>query len=105
MSAEPGRPNEVSPIRRIDRPPIRRIDTPACDPFKRGRTQLHLARLAVAEPVRGVVRLRGRDDVLLVEGFDSVLEARTVITDWRTIYNHGRPHSESRLETAGGLCR
>jgi hypothetical protein len=27
--------------------------------------------------------------VLSVEAFDSVLEAQTVITDWRTIYNHG----------------
>jgi hypothetical protein len=31
--------------------------------------------------------------VLSVEVFDSVLEAQTVITDWRTIYNHRRPHS------------
>lgn len=30
--------------------------------------------------------------MLSVEAFDSVLEAQTVITDWRTIYNH-RPHS------------
>jgi putative transposase len=33
------------------------------------------------------------DEVLSVEAFDSVLEAQTVITDWRTIYNHRRPHS------------
>jgi putative transposase len=36
---------------------------------------------------------RVRDEVLSVETFDSVLEARTVIEDWRTIYNHKRPHS------------
>jgi putative transposase len=36
---------------------------------------------------------RVRDEVLSVEAFDSVLEAQTVITDWRTIYNHRRPHS------------
>jgi transposase InsO family protein len=36
---------------------------------------------------------RVRDEVLSVETFDSVLEAQTVITDWRTIYNHRRPHS------------
>jgi putative transposase len=36
---------------------------------------------------------RVRDEVLSVEAFDSVLEAQTVIEDWRTIYNHKRPHS------------
>ena len=36
---------------------------------------------------------RARDEVLSVEAFDPVLEAQTVITDWRTIYNHRRPHS------------
>jgi transposase InsO family protein len=36
---------------------------------------------------------RVRDEVLPVEACDSVLEAQTVITDWRTIYNHRRPHS------------
>lgn len=36
---------------------------------------------------------RVRDEVLSVEAFDSVLEAQTVINDWRTIYNQKRPHS------------
>jgi len=36
---------------------------------------------------------RVRDEVLSVEAFDSLLEAQTVINDWRTIYNHERPHS------------
>jgi putative transposase len=36
---------------------------------------------------------RVRDEALSVEAFDSVLEAQTVINDWRTIYNHKRPHS------------
>ena len=36
---------------------------------------------------------RVRDEVLSVEAFDSVLEARTVIEDWRNIYNHKPPHS------------
>jgi transposase InsO family protein len=36
---------------------------------------------------------RVRDEVLSVEAFDSVPEAQTVITDWKTIYNHRRPHS------------
>jgi putative transposase len=36
---------------------------------------------------------RVRDEVLSVEAFDSVLEAQTVMNDWRTIYNQQRPHS------------
>lgn len=35
---------------------------------------------------------RVRDEVLSVEAFDSVLEAKTVIEDWRNMYNHMRPH-------------
>ncbi len=36
---------------------------------------------------------RVRDEVLSVEAFDSVLEAQTVMNDWKNIYNHKRPHS------------
>ena len=36
---------------------------------------------------------RVRDEVLAVEAFDSVLEAQTVINDWKNIYNQERPHS------------
>lgn len=36
---------------------------------------------------------RVRDEVLSIEAFDSVLEAQTVINDWRTIYNQKRRHS------------
>jgi len=36
---------------------------------------------------------RVRDEVLSVEAFDSVLEAQTVINDWKNIYNQERPHS------------
>ena len=36
---------------------------------------------------------RVRDEVLSVEAFDSLLEAQTVINDWKNIYNHRRPHS------------
>ena len=42
---------------------------------------------------------RVRDEVLSVEAFDSVLEARTVIEDWRTIYNHKRPHGSLGWKT------
>src|SRR5881275_2575802 len=36
---------------------------------------------------------RVRDEVLSVEAFDSVLEAQTVMNDWKDLYNHKRPHS------------
>jgi putative transposase len=36
---------------------------------------------------------RVRDEVLSVEAFDSLLEAQTVMNDWKDIYNHQRPHS------------
>jgi len=36
---------------------------------------------------------RVRDEVLAVEAFDSLLEARTVIEEWRNTYNTIRPHS------------
>lgn len=36
---------------------------------------------------------RFRDEVLSVEAFDNLLEARVVIDDWRVEYNTVRPHS------------
>ena len=36
---------------------------------------------------------RVRDEVLGVEVFDTLLEARVVIEDWRIEYNTVRPHS------------
>jgi putative transposase len=36
---------------------------------------------------------RVRDEVLSMEAFDSLLEAKTVIEEWRNTYNHRRPHS------------
>ena len=36
---------------------------------------------------------RVRDEVLSVEAFGSLLEAKTVIADWRETYNSKRPHS------------
>jgi putative transposase len=40
-----------------------------------------------------------RDDVLAVEAFDSLLEAKIVIEDWRDTYNHRRPHSSLNWKT------
>jgi putative transposase len=36
---------------------------------------------------------RLRDELLAVEQFDTLLEARVLIEDWRREYNHLRPHS------------
>jgi putative transposase len=40
-----------------------------------------------------------RDEVLAVEAFDSLLEAKTVIEDWRNTYNSVRPHSSLGWKT------
>ena len=40
-----------------------------------------------------------RDEVLAVESFDSLLEAKTVIEDWRNTYNTVRPHSSLDWKT------
>jgi putative transposase len=42
---------------------------------------------------------RLRDEVLAVEAFDSLPEAKIVIEDWRNIYNHLRPHSSLGWKT------
>ena len=83
MGVEPGRPNELSPITRIDTARVR--------PVQSGPAALHRARPWQNPFVEFGSRVR--DEVLSVEAFDSVLEAQRVITDCRTIYNHRRPHS------------
>jgi len=42
---------------------------------------------------------RVRDEVLAVEAFDSLLEAKTVIEDSRNTYNTIRPHSSLGWKT------
>jgi putative transposase len=42
---------------------------------------------------------RVRDEVLAVEAFDSLLEAKTVIEEWRNTYNTLRPHSSLGWQT------
>jgi putative transposase len=36
---------------------------------------------------------RMRDELLAIEQFDTLLEAQVLVADWRTEYNHYRPHS------------
>jgi len=40
-----------------------------------------------------------RDEVLALEAFDSLLEAKIVIEDWRNSYNTIRPHSSLKWKT------
>ena len=86
MGAEPGRPNELSPITRIDIARVRPVQSAAGRSFFEPGSPWQ-------NPFVESFGSRVRDEVLSVEAFDSVLEAQTVITDWRTIYNHRRPHS------------
>ena len=86
MGAEPGRPNELSPITRIDTARVRPVQSAAGRSFIEPGSPWH-------NPFVESFGSRVRDQVLSVEAFDSVLQAQTVITDWRTIYNHRRPHS------------
>ena len=62
MGAEPGRPNELSPITRIDTARVRPVQSAAGRSF-----------IEPGSPWQNP----------FVESFDSVLEAQTVITDWR----------------------
>ena len=42
---------------------------------------------------------RVRDEVLAVEAFDSLPEAKVVIEEWRNTYNTTRPHSSLGWKT------
>jgi len=42
---------------------------------------------------------RIRDEVLAVEAFDSLTEAKIVIEEWRNTYNHRRPHGSLDWKT------
>src|SRR5918998_6972109 len=87
MGADPGRPNELSPIKRIDTARVRPVQSAAGSSFIEPGSPWQ-------NPFVESFGSRVRDEVLSVGAFDSVLEAQTVITDWRTIYNHRRPRSD-----------
>jgi len=40
-----------------------------------------------------------RDDLLVIEQFDSLLEAQVLVADWRNDYNTYRPHSSLGMVT------
>jgi len=62
-------------------------------PLRRRRLQLHRPGSPWQNPFVESFGSRVRDEVLSVEAFDSVVEAQTVINDWKHIYNQKRPHS------------
>jgi hypothetical protein len=86
MGAEPGRPNELSPITRIDTARVRPVQSAAGRSFTESGSPWQ-------NPFVESSGSRVRDEVLAAESFDPVLEAQTVITDWRTIDHHRQPHS------------
>ncbi len=47
----------------------------------------------MAEPVRGIVPLGVRDELLDIEEFSCLAEAKVVISDWQQDYSWRRPHS------------
>jgi Integrase core domain len=85
MGAEPGRPTELSRSQGSIQPVCARSSAA-------GRSFIEPGSLW-QNPFVESFGSRVQDEVLSVEAFDSVLEAQTVITNWRTIYNHRRPRS------------
>jgi putative transposase len=55
--------------------------------------QLYRAWIALAEPYVESFGGRLRDELLAVEAFSSLLEARVLVEDWRIEYNTVRTHS------------
>lgn len=62
-------------------------------PVLRLGKQLHRARVSLGESLRRVVQRPPSDELLSTEQFNTLLEARVLIEDWRLDYNHNRPHS------------
>ena len=60
-----------------------------------GAGPVHRPRLTLAERLDRVVQRPAARRVELLNGwtFDSLLEARVIIEDWRTDYNTHRPHT------------
>ena len=79
MGAEPGRPNALSPITRIDTARVRPVQSAAGRSFIEPGSPWQ-------NPFVESFGSRVRDEVLSVEAFDSLLEAQTVIDDWKNIY-------------------
>ena len=72
MGAEPGRPNELSPITRIDTARVRPVQSAAGRSFIEPGSPWQ-------NPFVESFGSRVRDEVLSVEAFDSVLEAQTCV--------------------------
>jgi transposase InsO family protein len=85
MGAEPGRPNELSPITRIDTARVRPVQSAAGRSFiGPGSPWQNPVVESLGSPVP--------DEVLAAGAFGALPGAQTVITDWRTIHTPRRPH-------------
>ncbi len=76
MGAEPGRPAELSSNTRIDTARVRPVQSAAGRSFFEPGSPWQ-------NPSVGSFGSRVCNEVLSVEAFDSVLEAQTIIADWR----------------------
>lgn len=63
------------------------------------RCQLHRAGLALADPYVESFNARVRDELLDVELFSSLAEARVLAEEWRLAYNEEHPHSALGMVT------
>jgi hypothetical protein len=90
LGAEPGRPNELSPITRIDTARVRPVRSAAGRGFIQPGSPWQ-------NPFVASFGSRVRDKVLSVEAFDSVIEAQSVMIDWKDSYSYQRPHSSLGL--------
>jgi transposase InsO family protein len=97
MGAEPERLNELSPITRIDAARVRPVQSAAGRSFIEPGSPWQ-------NPFVESFGSRVRDEVLSVEAFDPVIEAQTVINDWKDIYNHQRPHSSHGWRTPAAFA-
>ncbi len=53
----------------------------------------------MGEPVRGVFNSRVRDELLAVEVFSCLAEAKVMVEDFRQDYNRSRPHRAHGMMT------
>src|SRR4029450_12305280 len=73
-------------------------------PPQLGRAQLHPAGPSAVDPFVESFGSRVRDEVPAVEAFDSVIEAHTVMNNWKDTSNHQPPHSSHGWRTAAALA-
>jgi putative transposase len=74
-------------------------------PLLENRQRLHRAGLAVANPYVESFGSRIRDELLSVERFSCLAEAKVMVEDWREDYNERRPHSAVSMMAPAKFAR